>query len=134
MIKGMVPEYCPCGSGLPVGDCCGRYLSGKKSPPTAELLMRSRYTAYVFGDRSYLDRTWHPDTRPLVMELDDDAHWLGLKVVRIEAGGEGDETGLVEFIARYKIAGRGYRLHEISHFVRHEGRWVYRDGVMPEKK
>jgi SEC-C motif-containing protein len=39
----------------------------------------------------------------------------------------------VEFVARYKIAGKAYRLHEISRFVRYEGRWYYVDGRFPAK-
>nr|WP_316226808.1 SEC-C metal-binding domain-containing protein [Bradyrhizobium sp. SZCCHNS3052] len=40
---------CPCGSGLPYDRCCGPYLDGDDQPPTAEALMRSRYTAYTRG-------------------------------------------------------------------------------------
>ena len=36
----------------------------------------------------------------------------------------------VEFVARYRIAGRAVRLHERSRFVREEGRWYYVDGDM----
>ncbi|MDR0401008.1 MAG: SEC-C domain-containing protein [Treponema sp.] len=36
---------CPCLSGLPYEECCGPYISSAENPPTAEALMRSRYTA-----------------------------------------------------------------------------------------
>jgi len=101
--------------------------------PTAEALMRSRYTAYVLGNESYLSKTWHPNTRPDDLDADDGGRWLGLKIIRTEAGGPEDETGLVEFVARYKIGGRGHRLHETSRFVGYEGRWVYVDGEIDEK-
>ena len=38
---------CPCGSGQAIAECCGRYLDGGEAVPTAEALMRSRYTAFV---------------------------------------------------------------------------------------
>jgi len=89
--------------------------------------MRSRYTAYSLGRDDYLQGTWHPATRqnggPCAP-----VRWIGLTIVRTQAGGEGDSEGVVEFVARYKVAGRAHRLHETSRFVRVEGRWVYLDG------
>jgi SEC-C motif-containing protein len=57
-----------------------------------------------------------------------DQKWLGLKIMAIEAGQVGDDQGNVEFVARYKIAGRAHRLHEISQFEKLGGRWVYLHG------
>ena len=87
--------------------------------------MRSRYSAYVLGAADYLLATWHHDSRPASLDLDEAQNWLGLKVLRAE---QDDEQGLVEFVARFKIAGRGHRLHEISHFRRIEDQWFYLDG------
>lgn len=117
---------CPCGSGKPFSACCGPRLAGDPAP-TPEALMRSRYTAYVLGDVDYLQRTWHSSTRPSELDLEDGVKWLGLKVVRTE-GGEKDETGTVEFVARFKVGGKAHRLEEKSRFVREGGRWVYLDG------
>ncbi len=90
--------------------------------------MRSRYVAYIQGRADYLLKTWHPATRPAPLDLaDEPGRWLGLKVVRVEAGGSEDTGGIVEFVARYKVNGRAHRLHEISRFVREAGRWWYRD-------
>lgn len=94
--------------------------------------MRSRYTAYVLHESQYLLDTWHPDTRPSHLLLDDQQRWLGLRIKRTENGQPGDNIGVVEFIARYKIAGRGFRLHEVSRFVRIDGKWLYVDGDFPE--
>ena len=41
---------CPCLSGSAYQDCCGPYHSGSADAPTAERLMRSRYSAFVLGD------------------------------------------------------------------------------------
>ena len=89
--------------------------------------MRSRYSAYVLKLEDYLLATWHPDTRPAELDLAaDDSKWLGLEVKKRAAQDASHAT--VEFVARYRIAGRGYRLHEISRFVREDGRWFYLDG------
>ncbi|MFA7243524.1 MAG: YchJ family protein [Sulfuricellaceae bacterium] len=121
---------CPCDSGKPFSACCARYLAGEMPAPTAETLMRSRYCAYTRRDEAYLLRTWHPTTRPdcLALAEDDGLRWLGLKVLKCVAGEDGDSDGTVEFVARFKRAGKGGRMHEISRFVREQGCWYYLDG------
>lgn len=91
--------------------------------------MRSRYAAFVSGDESYLLATWHPSTRPSRVRLDDEQKWLGLSVKDTEHGGVEDTSGTVEYVARFKIAGKGHRLHEISRFEKTAGRWFYVDGT-----
>jgi SEC-C motif-containing protein len=89
--------------------------------------MRSRYTAYVFGLEDYLLATWSPATRPAALDLANASpRWLGLKIARHEQ--TGPDSAIVEFEARYKERGRPHSLHEISRFVREEGRWFYVDG------
>lgn len=123
-------ESCPCGGGRPFARCCAPYLDHTQSPPTAEALMRSRYTAYTLGRMDYVRVTWHPTTCPPVLEAPSGLQWLGLQIKRVEGGGAGDSTGTVEFVARCKQAGRADRMHETSRFERVDGRWVYRDGEM----
>ena len=123
---------CPCGGGT-FGQCCGPLLAGAPAA-TAEALMRSRYTAFALGDIAYLRRSWHPDTCPAELAPDPKQRWLGLKIRATAAGAEQDDLGTVEFVARYKIDGRGHRLHELSEFVRHEGRWVYLRGSQKGEK
>jgi SEC-C motif-containing protein len=119
---------CPCGSGRALVDCCGPYLDGDAIPPSAEALMRSRYTAYTQVNTAYLLATWHATTRPAELDLAQTPppKWLGLKVIRHVA--LDDSHALVEFVARYKINGRAERLHETSRFLREAGRWYYLDG------
>ena len=122
---------CPCGSALEYAACCERYHAGLLVPPNAEVLMRSRYSAYVLGLESYLRATWHPDTFPAELGLDamPRPQWLGLEVVThrvIDA-----QHATVEFVARYKLNGRAHRLHEISRFTRIDGLWCYLDGEQP---
>jgi len=119
---------CPCGSARNLQDCCQPFLQAKRLPASAEALMRSRYTAYVLNDVAYLLATWHPDTCPESLDLDQasPSQWLGLAIKRysqIDA-----DHAEVEFVARYKIDGRGFRMQETSRFVRIEGRWLYLDG------
>ncbi|WP_280231158.1 YchJ family protein [Nocardia cyriacigeorgica] len=121
-------QPCPCRRGEPFGSCCGPILAGRRDAPTAEALMRSRYTAFAVGDVAYLRRSWHRRTRPAALVLDPDQRWLFLEIQRTERGGPFDDTGTVEFTAHYRDdSGRG-ALHEVSRFVREDGRWVYLDG------
>ena len=90
--------------------------------------MRSRYSAYVTETADYLLASWHPDTRPSRIRFNEDQRWLGLQVKNTEAGGVDDDDGTVEFVARFKIHGRGHRLHEISRFSRIDGNWYYLNG------
>ncbi|WP_238946869.1 YchJ family protein [Seongchinamella unica] len=120
-------QACPCGGGA-YGDCCQRYLQGEALAPTAEALMRSRYSAFALGMEDYLLASWHPRTRPSRVRLDPQQKWIGLSIKSTEAGREDDVNGVVEFVARFKIAGKGHRLHERSRFENIEGRWFYLDG------
>jgi SEC-C motif-containing protein len=129
--KTMSGANCPCGSGRSYEACCGQLHSGKPAPD-AESLMRSRYCAYVLRLEDYLLATWHPDTRPAALELDATPRpqWLGLAV---KSHTPLDEThATVEFVARYKLNGRAFKLHETSRFVQADGRWLYVDGEIRE--
>lgn len=90
--------------------------------------MRSRYTAYVLNLEDYLLQTWHPDMRPISLDLaqDTQAKWLGLQVIRFELTGE--NTAIVEFMARYKVNGKAEKLHELSRFIKIGQSWYYLDG------
>jgi SEC-C motif domain protein len=96
--------------------------------PTAEALMRSRYTAFVLGDADYLQATWHPQSRPSRVRIDAQQQWIGLAIKDTEAGLPEHDRGVVEFVARFKINGRGHRLRERSRFEKIDGRWYYLDG------
>jgi len=118
---------CPCGSSLAYQRCCGHLHAGAVAED-AEALMRSRYCAYVLGRADYLLATWHPSTRPAGLHLEEEPRpkWLGLEVKRHAVTAPGQ--AIVEFVARFRVAGRGQRMHETSRFVRQEGRWYYLDG------
>src|SRR4051812_32033166 len=118
MAKNAKDTNCPCG-GKEYSQCCGRFIDGGNIPDTAEELMRSRYTAYTLKKENYLHDTWHASTRPAENLTQDDLKWLGLDVRRYVPNGN---EATVEFVARSKHGGRAFRLHEVSRFVRENGR------------
>lgn len=124
----MSAELCPCGSGVDYAQCCGPYLSGERHAPTAEALMRSRYTAYTRDDRDYIARTWDPETVPDLADNLGDIVWCGLDVQATETGGINDSVGMVEFVAHYQAQGKPGSLHEVSHFRKADGQWLYVGG------
>lgn len=102
--------------------------ASRVEPRTAVELMRSRFEAFRGGDADWLLRTWHPTTRPMALDLSDNPRWRGLQIVDTVAGGDTDDTGVVEFRATY-LDGDGVGvLHERSRFMREGGRWFYLDG------
>ena len=121
-------NICPCNSGSPYSDCCEPLIAGDVIAGTAESLMRSRYTAYVVRDVDYLLKTWHPSTRPSVIDPATIPEWYGLHIVHTEAGSENDDQGVVEFKATALSQGKMWRLHEVSRFVNEEGQWFYVNG------
>jgi SEC-C motif domain protein len=119
---------CPCGTGKRYGECCAPYHGGEPAP-TAEALMRSRYSAYVVRLGEYLLSTWHPKTRPQTMNFDraDTTRWLGLEIKHHVVTGPNSAT--VEFVAVWREGGhRAHRLHEVSQFVRVKDHWLYVNG------
>ena len=120
--------------------------------------MRSRYTAHVLGRWNHLWVTWHPRTRPDLVE-EDGLRWTGLEVVRVEegddavagsggsasgggvpasgggvpaSGGGVPASGTVEYRASYREGKRPGVLHEVARFQRRAGRWFYVDGDVLE--
>ena len=125
---------CPCGNDAGYARCCGLLHEGAVAT-TAEQLMRSRYSAYVLKREEYLLATWHHSTRPAHLKLASQQPaptWLGLTVKHHES--EGD-AATVEFVARLRYGGgKAQRMHEISRFVREDGRWFYVDGEFPQAR
>lgn len=122
-------DRCPCGSGDTFGSCCGPLLRGERKAGTAEALMRSRYTAFATRDLEHALRSWHPDSRPeravLAQSMGEEMRWLRLDVRAVTGGGPFDDEGTVEFMAITRTPQGRRELHEISHFVRDSGIWLY---------
>lgn len=125
----MTGQKCPCGSGAAFDTCCGPILSGSPAP-TAEALMRSRYTAFVRGDAAFIARTYATEHRASVGGDLPAVEWTGLKIMGKSGGGIADTTGTVDFVASYRQDGKIHMQRENSTFRRENGNWVYVDGLV----
>ncbi len=128
-----VCKACPCGSKQPFTLCCEQLLAGQRSAPTAEALMRSRYTAFSLGAIDYLIDTTAPEMRrpddaAVLNEQTKATVWNGLEVLSTQAGTASDSTGVVEFEARFTAGDEAGILHETSRFRRDADQWFYVDG------
>jgi SEC-C motif domain protein len=141
----LLHPLCPCGSTISTPQCCELYLSGNAVAPTAEALMRSRYTAYSQGNVDYLIATLHPksrrpDDRPTLLQSVQAMRWMGLRIIKTQRGQAQDKRGIVEFVASYQPAQKNSlrnmdvmnQLHERSRFVKEGEQWFYVDGdILP---
>ena len=124
-------NFCPCGSNQNYTECCQPFHVGEDLPVTAEALMRSRYSAYVFKNSDYLLMTWHKNTRPKQLDFSqDNTTWKKLEILNTKKGGAKDDKGRVEFNAFYVQDNEIRLMHEISRFKKIAGRWFYVDGVL----
>lgn len=124
---------CPCGSGKELSACCGPYLEGQRQPPTAEALMRARYTAFATGNVDYILATHDPDRSSEVDRKGTEqwatgSEWLGLEIIATENGGASDDAGVVEFVARYKVKGVTIDHRERAVFRKQGESWLFVDG------
>jgi SEC-C motif-containing protein len=118
-------QTCPCGTGLNYAECCQPFHLRAALAPTAERLMRSRYSAFVVRDAPYLLATWHPSSRPAVLELEEDIEWLSLTILGRTHGGMFDDSGTVDYVARFRSEGVRGQQQENSAFVRQDRHWLY---------
>ncbi len=129
---------CPCGSHKDIDDCCAPFLAGAAAP-TALALMRSRYTAYVRGDVGYLAETLAADIRDEFDQVEAEqtagqAKWQGLEIRAVTGGGEADDAGTVEFMARFSLRGQQHVQHERATFAREDGLWRCTGGEVNPKE
>lgn len=123
---------CPCqlnptitqtlGSALPYAQCCKPLHNGERAAETAEMLMRSRYTAFVLVLPDYIVAT----TLPVQQALLDKAaiadwavttDWAGLEIVQHLAK-LGKRHAQVEFKAYFNSDAGLQAHHELSTFVK----------------
>ena len=130
-------DLCPCGSEQQYTQCCEPYILGSLDTPTAEALMRSRYAAYVKTKIDYIYETTHIRQRDKFNHKESEdwsqkTDWHSLEIRRTEKGGEEDQTGVVEFIARYRNRGKMAMHHEVAEFKKEDGKWFFLDGHAPK--
>lgn len=126
---------CPCGSRQDFADCCSLIHRGERTPTRAEELMRARYSAYVKGDIDFILSSHDPKTREetdreSLEAWSKESEWLGLEIVSKDQGEPDDETGVVEFIARFKNNDQEHAHHERALFNKRQGQWFFSDGTM----
>ena len=130
---------CPCGNTAELADCCEPYVKGERPAPTAEALMRSRYSSYSMEAVEYIAESHLPETRDEVdqeaaKQWAEQAEWMGLDILDTVDGQEGDSEGIVEFRAKFKLQGVDQVHHERSTFKKVEDKWYYVDGEMVKAK
>ena len=86
-----LPSPCPCGSQKNLADCCQPFISGQYQAPTAEALMRSRYSAHALLAIDYLWNTWHPEqhlhsSKSEIHQWASSCEWLALEILATQAG------------------------------------------------
>lgn len=128
---------CHCGSKKSFSSCCEPYVTGKAKAPTAEALMRARYTGYATGNIDFLENSMAPETREgfnreSCEKWSKESSWKGLRVVATQDGGPDDATGIVNFVAAYSQDGKDYEHHEIGSFRKDGGTWFFVDGTPPK--
>lgn len=128
-----IPVNCPCGTGSPYEMCCGMYHNNPGTAPTAEILMRSRYTAFVIRDFNYIAITQKLKENPEQVAADiedsnDNTQWIKLEVHETEEGLEKDKKGMVSFSAHFKEGKHIGRLSERSLFKKIKKEWFYISG------
>lgn len=138
MLTNGTPEpSCPCGSGNPLSGCCGHYHAGTPAP-SAEILMRSRYSAYALGLIDYLLGTTLPAQqagldRAAITAWSQQSTWLGLEVESAEVFGGQPEHAFVTFTAHWHDQQGEHGHRERSAFVQREGRWYFIDPTVDLK-
>jgi SEC-C motif-containing protein len=126
---------CPCGQSLEYEKCCAPYHKGEEQAETAEILMRSRYSAFSKQNIDYIEKTHNPNKREEFNRDETDswsknAVWHGLEILKTEQGGKADEQGTVEFMATYDLDGKTHNHHELSQFNQFDGVWYFSDGQL----
>lgn len=120
---------CPCGSMKTISECCGPIIEGAPAP-TAEALMRSRYTAFVQKKLDHIERTHAPEiradfNRAEAERLAEECEWQGLE---IRSTSENGDTAQVDFNIRFRRDKKDMVQSELASFRRENGHWLYEKG------
>ncbi|TDO96956.1 YchJ family protein [Marinomonas balearica] len=132
-VPNQAPILCPCGTGSPYEMCCGMYHHNPGTAPTAEALMRSRYSAFALQNFDYIAATQKLESDPEqsatdVQESNETTQWIKLKINETESGLEKDKSGMVSFTAHFKEGKHIGRLSERSLFKKVKNVWYYVSG------
>ncbi|MFI5298859.1 MAG: YchJ family protein [Polyangiales bacterium] len=122
---------CRCGSNVAYAECCRPFHRGEREAPTAEALMRSRYSAFALGEVEYLWRTLatsNPDRDhprdALIAALRHTCSRLKFMGLRVHES----EEARVLYQARVFEKGRDVSFLELAEFEREGDGWRYAVG------
>lgn len=132
-------ETCPCGSQISYSECCEPYVTGAVPAPTAEKLMRARYSAYAktaveFILSSTIEEKRKECDEKAIKNWSELSTWHQLEILGTDKGGEMDDEGTVEFIAHFTEGGIRKNYHEKGVFKKVDGNWYYVDGEIQKQK
>ena len=129
---------CHCGSNKSFNECCEPFLNGTRTPPTAEALLRARYSAFTTATIDFIEQTIHSSAkadfdRESARKWAEESEWHGLEILNVIDGKEDDDGGTVEFIATYSQDGEKTEHHEVATFRKESGAWTFIDSRMLNK-
>lgn len=128
----MILTNCYCGSDRHFENCCEPYIKGVRKPATAEILMRSRYSAYVTTAVDYLLCTTASSERKFYSRNDIEKWALENQWQKLEIINSTENT--VEFKAYFLDKYSQLQIHhEKSSFVKENDNWFYFDGIFNEE-
>ncbi|MFA5265641.1 MAG: YchJ family metal-binding protein [Opitutaceae bacterium] len=123
-------DSCPCGSGKTFGECCAPVLAGKRPAPSAEYMMRARFTAHVVGDQAFLHSSYlETSKKPFIDQPE--AHptkWTRL-VIHSEEPSKLPNMAYVDFTAFYEESDTEFAHDEKAEFVKIGEDWIYTRAV-----
>lgn len=123
---------CPCGSGIPFGECCEPYILGSLSAEDPERLLRSRFSAYTTKNVPYIYATWHEKYRPVESQEDFLASLKNISFTRLVIESkklQGDKATII-YRAFCKKVLKNCQIREKANFIFENGHWLYTDGTM----
>ena len=120
-----VKQPCFCGSNINFSSCCLPYINKEVPAQTSEQLMRSRFSAYAFGNSQYIYDTYakSSQTAQSVKDIDDwskSCVWIALKIHPTAGKLNKVTEQFVEFSAFYITDNTLYELREKSRFILEE--------------
>lgn len=126
---------CPCNPTKNYTDCCKKAHDNILSVNSPEVLMRSRYSAFVMANIDYLQESHHSKTRPNkrakkeTLQWTKAVTWLKLEIIETKEKAINPTDAIVEFKAFFMENGQINTIHEASNFCIENNHWVYIDGL-----
>ncbi|QXP67623.1 YchJ family protein [Polaribacter sp. AHE13PA] len=119
---------CPCNPSKLYVDCCKKAHQNIHTVATPEILMRSRYSAFVMANIDYLQKSHHSTTRPSNLEKKEILTWTkSVEWVKLDVLESTENT--VEFKAYFYENGSLNLIHENSFFSKENDHWVYQSAL-----